>query len=278
MCAILGFAGHAKRGQWRLVHHLLTELFVASAVRGGDASGFAAIHSGKKGKRLVTDKRAVPSTFFAATSFEWGSLRGPSCVIAHCRAATHGSPHTPGNINNHPFVSDDEKLAAVVNGISSNYLDVADEYGLGLRADCDSEVILRLVEANQHPAVGLDMCLRELKGGMAAAVLDVEREVVWLAHNESRPLWLLRLDGINGCFFCSTETIALIALRRVFGREAQSMLQVLVPVVTQRVTGLSSQGHWVAPLDVSPPEKKSASTLRLAGNDSPARPKRRGKR
>ena len=43
MCAILGFCGRTKRLQWKLVHHLLTELFKASAVRGGDAAGFAAI-------------------------------------------------------------------------------------------------------------------------------------------------------------------------------------------------------------------------------------------
>ena len=278
MCGILGFAGHAKRGQWPIVHHLLTELFVASASRGGDAAGFAAIQSGKAGKRLVTDKRPVPSTMFAATSFEWATLRSPSCVVAHCRAATHGSPHAPNNLNNHPFISDDENLAVIVNGISSNYFDVADEHGLGLRSECDSEVILRLVEKNEHPAVGLDLCLRELTGGMAVAVLDMEREVVWLARNESRPLWVLRLAGIDGFFFASTEGIALNALRRVFGRDAQSVLQVLVPVVTQRVTGLSSGGQWVAPLDVSAPEPKSAPTLRLVGNDSPARPKRRGKR
>ena len=258
MCAILGFAGRAKRRQWPLVHHLLTELFAASAVRGGDAAGFAAIQSGSKGKRLISDKRPVPSTLFAATSLAWAKLRSPSCVIAHCRAATHGSPDAPDNMNNHPFVSDDRNLGVVVNGISNNFADVADEYGLGLRTDCDSEIVLRLVEANEHPAVGLDMCLRELQGGMAAAVLDVEREVIWLAHNDSRPLWLMRLTGIDGFFFSSTDRIALTALRKVFGGAAQSLLQVLVPMVTHVVTGISSQGHWVAS---QPTHNSSASAL-----------------
>jgi glucosamine 6-phosphate synthetase-like amidotransferase/phosphosugar isomerase protein len=278
MCAITGWAGHLKRGQWNLVHHLLTELFVTSAVRGGDAAGFAAIQPGPKGQRLVTDKRPVPSTLFAATSPAWAKLRSPSCVIAHCRAATHGSPHAPDNMNNHPFVNAKDSLGVVVNGISTNYLDVADEYGLPLRSDCDSEVILRLVEASGHPALGLHTCLRELRGGMAAAVLDAERQMVWLARNESRPLWLLRLGGIEGFFFCSTERIALQALRKVFGRDSQFLLEVLVPLAPKTVTGISSQGHWIAPPDLSPPEPRVSRGLRLVANDSPAPLKRRGKR
>jgi glucosamine 6-phosphate synthetase-like amidotransferase/phosphosugar isomerase protein len=251
MCAITGWSGKLRRGQWKQVHLVLHELFKASAVRGGDAAGFAAIESTEGGTRLVTDKRAVPSTLFAATSPAWRRLRRSSCVITHCRAATHGHPSRARN--NHPFVGSHKSVAVVVNGVTPNYRNVAEDYGLELRSDCDSEIVLRLVEASQTPAAGLDLCLQELQGGLAAAVLDVQREIVWLAHNGARPLWVFRLNGFNGFFFASTEHIVLEALRSVFGSKSQSLLQILVPVVENNVTGISSQGQWIAPIDTAPP-------------------------
>ena len=41
---------------------------------------------------------------------------------------------------------------------------------LRLRSECDSEVLLRLVEASEHPAAGLELCLRETRGSMAVAL------------------------------------------------------------------------------------------------------------
>ena len=262
MCAILGWSGRAQRGQWRLVHRLLHELFIASVVRGGDASGFAAID--RQGQ-LLTQKCPVPSTLFASASAAWARLSYPSCVIAHCRAATHGRPDTGDNRSNHPFVNTDGSLAVVVNGVSTNYASVAKEYGLRLTSECDSEVVMRLAAAAEHPVAALETALAALRGGMAAAVLDRQRNVVWLARNESRPLWVFKLANVNGWFFCSTGEIGSKALARVFGQEAQRLLQVLIPVAADHMIGMSSQGQLIAPLDfpsATPP--KHEYPLRLA--------------
>jgi glucosamine 6-phosphate synthetase-like amidotransferase/phosphosugar isomerase protein len=264
MCAILGFAGRLKRGQWPLVHRLLTDLFVASAVRGTDAAGFAALDSSG---RLVTDKAPVASTLFAATSREWNRLRSPSCVIMHCRAATHGSPRD--NKNNHPFLSGDKQHAVVVNGVSNNFLDVADAYSLRLTSDCDSEVIMRLVEASEHPAAGLDDALRDLQGGTAVASLDVEREVIWLARNESRPVWVFKLASVNGTFFCSTREIAFNGLNRSFGRSAQSLFELLIPLSPRTVVGTSADGHLIAAIQQE--NRSDNHQLKIAGTRSPRR-------
>lgn len=238
MCAILTWAGRARRGQWPEVHDLLTEMMIASACRGTDASGFAAID--KRGK-LIADKAPMRSSRFVAVSMAWSRLSSPSCLIGHCRAATHGSPQTGDNRNNHPFVGG--RLAVVVNGVSPNYRNVAVDQGLKLTSECDSEVVLRLVEASETPSNGLQDCLDLLDGGIAAAVLDAKKKRILLARNERRPVWLLRLVHIDGIIACSTREIAETALRRMYGKGYASLVALLMPLASNSIIGISSEGY-----------------------------------
>ena len=96
---------------------------------------------------------------------------------------------------------------------------------------------------------------------MAAAVLDSNRQIVWLARNESRPIWLLKLAGFHGTFFASTPAIIARALAKLYGRQSQTLMQMLIPLASQQVVGISSQGHLIAPVDL-PPRPKSPQ-LRL---------------
>lgn len=264
MCAILGWSGRLKRGQWRRVHRLLTELLAISASRGTDATGFAALDA-RRG--FVSDKRPVPSRRFAATNAAWNRLSYPSCLVAHCRGATHGSPHAADGRNNHPFMGDD--LAVIVNGVSPNYESVARANRLRLYTECDSEVVLRLVES--HPIVpqGLRACLSQLTGGMAAAVLDARRRSVWLARNEARPAWLFRLDGLRGWFACSTREIAEEALRRQFGPAGLRLIDFLAPgtvaEMTEAGTVISGSADEYAPVSL---RHKSGLFASAAGRNS----------
>jgi glucosamine--fructose-6-phosphate aminotransferase (isomerizing) len=242
MCAIVGWSGKAKRGQWRIVHRLLTELLAASAVRGTDATGFAAI-DGKQG--FIARKRDVRSPVFVASDAAWNRLSYATCLIAHCRAATHGTPRN--NANNHPHVGD--SVAVIVNGIAHNYVEVAEKLGLALNSECDSEIVLRLVERQESPAMGLGDALTELRGGMAAAVLDVRRKAVWLARDDGRPTWLLKLLGIDGSFFCSTHDIASHAIQRTFGKSTHGIVEMLIPLAARTVVRLSSDGRLMAAIE-----------------------------
>jgi glucosamine 6-phosphate synthetase-like amidotransferase/phosphosugar isomerase protein len=242
MCAITGWSGRAKRGQWRIIHRFLTELLSASAVRGTDATGFAAI-DGKKG--FISEKRAVRSPAFAASNAAWNGLSYATSVIAHCRAATHGSPSN--NDNNHPHVGDE--IAVIVNGIAHNYVEVAEKLGLVLNSECDSEIVLRLVERQDNPAIGLRDALTELRGGMAAAVLDCRRKAVWLARDDGRPAWLLKLAGVDGHFFCSTHDIARQAIQRTFGKSTNGLIKMLIPLPSQAVVRLSADGRLMAAVE-----------------------------
>ena len=74
-----------------------------------------------------------------------------------------------------------------------NHDDVVKRLRLRVKTECDSEVILRLVEYLDDPAIGLEQALRILDGSMAVAMLDAEQDCIWLATNGGRPLWLMRL-------------------------------------------------------------------------------------
>jgi glucosamine 6-phosphate synthetase-like amidotransferase/phosphosugar isomerase protein len=241
MCAIFGYSGKCSPDDWHKVRRLLHELFVASAIRGTDAAGFAAI--GSRGS-IVTDKEPLPGPLFSATSKLWLTLPPSPCVIGHCRAATHGSPLTGDNRNNHPFVgrAGQANLAVVVNGVAQNHHDVALHHHLALRTECDSEVVLRLAEAADHPAIGLAVALSELRGGTAAAVLDGRRKTIWVARNAGRPAWLLEVDRLPGRLFASTEAIAVEAHRRAYQGQPKQPIRTLVPIATDVVIGLSAAG------------------------------------
>jgi hypothetical protein len=145
---------------------------------------------------------------------------------------------------NHPFVG--QRIAVVVNGITANYREIAEANDLRLDSQCDSEIVLRLVEAQRDVAAGLNDCLAQVEGGMAVVVLDMHRRSVWLARNEARPAWVLRLSGVHGYFACSTREIAEEALCRAFGRCAHHLVELLVPLASGVPVEMSQSGMLIS--------------------------------
>ena len=96
-------------------------------------------------------------------------------------------------------------LHLVHNGILTGHLDLVDKYCLKVESDCDSEVLLRIVERAKTVPLGLSLCLMERPG--AIVVYDEQKDVCWLAHDESRPLWVARMQNDRRLFFGSTSGI-----------------------------------------------------------------------
>lgn len=246
MCSVIGMIGHVAEGQWTETHAILTQLLRVSECRGTDATGFAAItRPFKPGRacRVITDKAAVRASKFIEAS-AWRSLRHQRCsaLIGHTRFATRGDPRL--RLNAHPFAGGPYHL--VHNGVLTNDLDVADEYGLRIRSQTDSEVLVRLIEAAGDPQLGLDLCLRRVTGTMAIALLDAEREAVWLARRD-RPLWLCRFRRQRLWWFASTPEILFAAFESVLGRSFRHQVEYLAPIPESCPLMLLPDGYLVAP-------------------------------
>lgn len=245
MCGIIGFVGQVAEGCWGQTHSIIESLFRHAEVRGRDATGFVANavpFDQPERSRIIWDKHPSTASEFVASSRAFRSLGHRRCTafVGHVRAATHGTP--ADNRNNHPFVSDDQTLFLVHNGILSNHEEIADSLSLDRHTECDSEILLRMVETATNVAGGLQNCLRLLKGSMAIAVYDEATGSVWLAQNGGRPLWLARLRKDHRWFFASTQKILLDGIGSVVRRP---IFDVFIPVPEWTPMVLTPDGRMV---------------------------------
>ena len=247
MCGILGYVGEPSEGQWGQTHRLLEALFLNSEKRGKHATGFVARTAPFKAplyRRIITDKAPLPASQFITNNSKWRSLRHHRCsmFVGHVRMATHGDPAEP--MNNHPHQG--ENVWLVHNGVIYGHELTAHQHGLRLNSQCDSELILRMVESVKEPAQGLQRAMDRLRGSMAVALLDAKRHIVWLARNEGRPLWTLKLRGDRRWFFASEQEILLEAIEQVLGMTTKHRIEILLPLASGYVHGLSPYGMLMA--------------------------------
>ena len=128
MCGIFGFITRAGEGPEvaRLRH-----LALVTQRRGEHAFGLAWLN--ERGT-IQTFKRPGPAQHYLD---ELDRCRDAVVVVGHCRYATHGTPED--NRNNHPHAAGGGQL--VHNGVIFNYRELARQYHLKLRSQCDSEVL-----------------------------------------------------------------------------------------------------------------------------------------
>ena len=133
MCGIVGYAGTGDAKSFLL--RALQDL----EYRGYDSAGIAAIN----GDEITTIKRAGRvSTLQETINGQFGQA---TTGIGHTRWATHGAPT---DINAHPHLSYDGKVAIAHNGIIENHAELRRRIqadGIEFKSDTDSEVIAHLI-------------------------------------------------------------------------------------------------------------------------------------
>lgn len=220
MCSIVGAAGQIADLPPKLrqeFHEFLSCLFTMAELRGRDAAGFWVW----RGDHYVYEKRPIPAEDLIQRSPRWKSLRfNPgSLYLLHTRAATDGDPNE--NVNNHPHIG--EHGVMVHNGCVWNHESIVHAESLDMKSECDSEVLLRLTEARDDAADGLEnMFLRvdEHTSTASIAVAFVDRrnpDRIYLARNSGNPCYLYRSERFNCTFFVSTEQIFDMAIEWLYG-------------------------------------------------------------
>ncbi|WKK21776.1 glutamine--fructose-6-phosphate transaminase (isomerizing) [Streptomyces olivoreticuli] len=166
MCGIVGYIGK------RDVAPLLLEGLQRLEYRGYDSAGIALHASGKAGGlktakakgRVRELESRLPKRFAGSTG------------IAHTRWATHGAPN---DVNAHPHVDAEEKVAVVHNGIIDNASDLRTRLtadGVVFVSDTDTEVLAHLIARSQAETLEEKVreALRHIEGTYGIAVLHAD--------------------------------------------------------------------------------------------------------
>ena len=181
MCGIFGCV--LKEGNVApLIHAALKRL----EYRGYDSVGIVTVHDGKlylkKDQGKIDDVHKIQNL---------DDLPG-SLGIGHTRWATHGAPL---QVNAHPHLDCNGRIAVVHNGIIENFADLKTELenrGHVFKSRTDTEVIPHLIEENlkNNPGLSLEKAVleavRRLEGSYAIAVVSAnEPNRIICARNES---------------------------------------------------------------------------------------------
>ena len=128
MCGIIGFAG---RGQAAPV---LLDGLERMEYRGYDSAGIA-VRSETAGLQVRKTKGRLRA--LADLVHDGADLEG-TLGIGHTRWATHGEPN---DVNAHPHISENGRIALVHNGIIENYLEIKESLqrqGVAFASETDS--------------------------------------------------------------------------------------------------------------------------------------------
>jgi glucosamine--fructose-6-phosphate aminotransferase (isomerizing) len=171
MCGIIGYVGP------RPSQDILLKGLARLEYRGYDSAGIAIIDDeGALNMRKRAGKLSILRDDLAAHPMGDGTTG-----IGHTRWATHGGPT---DVNAHPHLADDDRLAVIHNGIIENFAELKDELvaeGHTFRSETDTEVAAVLL-AREYRAHGSD-----LPAAFRAVVTRLEGAFTLLAMHQDSP-------------------------------------------------------------------------------------------
>lgn len=203
MCGIVGYIGHQQ------AHPIVLKGLKRLEYRGYDSAGIALMNGKlnvykKKGKvadleKLLQDKLA-------------DSQEVSNIGIGHTRWATHGEPN---DVNAHPHLSGDHRLAIIHNGIIENYAAIRQELinkGHVFESETDTEVLVHFIEdiqANEECSLeeAVRLALTKVIGAYAIVVMSADEPSTLVAARKSSPLVIGLGDGE---FFIASDATPII--------------------------------------------------------------------
>ena len=185
MCGIIGFVGKNVEAA-----PILLDGLERMEYRGYDSAGIA-VRSEELGLQVRKSKGRLK--VLRELCHDGADLHG-SLGIGHTRWATHGEPN---DINAHPHVSANGKVALVHNGIIENYQEIKENLlrqGVKFTSETDSEVVAQLLEFHYQEcgsmleAVG--RVLRRVEGSYALGIICADYPNALIAARKESPLIL----------------------------------------------------------------------------------------
>jgi glucosamine--fructose-6-phosphate aminotransferase (isomerizing) len=216
MCGIVGYVGP------RAALGVVLEGLRRMEYRGYDSAGIAIVGdqpdaeqggrppSDPPHKRLYVAKKAGK---IANLDAELAShpLPGDGLGIGHTRWATHGGPT---DLNAHPHVSADGRVAVVHNGIIENFAALRAELaedGITCVSETDTEVVAHLLGQQVSAGLGLDEAMRvvcrRLQGAFTLVAVDAQGDRSVVAARRNSPLVVGVGDGEH---FLASDVAAFI--------------------------------------------------------------------
>lgn len=179
MCGIVGYIGSSNGVP------VLIDGLEKLEYRGYDSAGIAYLEKGELRVEKALGKLVNLK----------GKVEGHSSQIGigHTRWATHGQP---SQINSHPHLSFDGKIAVVHNGIIENYAKIKEEleskHGIEFVSETDTEVIAHLVAINREKSDSLLEAVKAsvdlMEGAYALGIIEKDNPDEIVAVRKDSPL------------------------------------------------------------------------------------------
>jgi len=205
MCGIVGYVGEKQALQ------VVVDGLRRLEYRGYDSAGVAVVSDRELQVRKKAGKLANLEVLLGNDP-----LPASTTGIGHTRWATHGAPN---DVNAHPHVSEDGRIAVIHNGIIENFAELRAELtqaGVLLSSETDTEVVAHLL-ALESPRAGGDLIeamrrvCRRLEGAFTLVAIDSQQPDLVVGARRNSPLVVGRGEGEN---FLASDVAAFIAYTR----------------------------------------------------------------
>ncbi len=240
MCGIVGYVGP------RPSQAILLAGLARLEYRGYDSAGIAVIDgSGELGMRKRAGKLSVLRENLAADPLPAGTTG-----IGHTRWATHGGPT---DVNAHPQLADDDRLAVIHNGIIENFSELKAELlaeGYTFRSETDTEVAAVLLGREYRKSEDLATAFRatvsRLDGAFTLLALHEDHPGLVVGARRNSPLVIGLGEGEN---FLGSDVAAFVEhTRRALAIGQDQIVAITPDAVT--VTDFFGQPVEVEPFEV----------------------------
>lgn len=199
MCGIVGYVGNdAPQG-------IVIEGLKKLEYRGYDSAGIAVVSDGE------IELRKHVGAIVNLEKLIGKEKLGGHVGIGHTRWATHGAP---SDVNSHPHMSADNRVALVHNGTIENYVELRtalEDEGIGFKSDTDSEVAAVLIGKYYNMSgdlkAAMDKATSEMTGTFALAAIAADEPDMFVAYRKNAPLIVGKGDGCN---FVASDFSALL--------------------------------------------------------------------